>query len=395
MFSRGFISIGVTMGSTASADGALELFVCGRLCLLGEHSDWAGGFRSQNEGIEKGYCIVAGTNEGLWATVTPNEASRSVFTMTSTMDTGERRTRSFDLNDPASLLEEARAGGFWCHVAGTAHHMVSNFPIVGNGGITVDNHGTNLPVKKGLSSSAAVCVLVARAFSRVFHLDLTVRQEMDCAYNGERTTPSMCGKMDQACAFGPGKLSLLAFDGDDLDVTPIEDVGGHGFHFVLADLDASKDTVAILRDLQAAYPRHENIQKYQRLHELLGEFNAKTAAAAVDAIARGDAEELGRVYTRAQAAFDDRAGDVCPSQLGASGSPKLRSVINSERLRDAGMYGGKGVGSQGDGTVQLLCDGEAGMARCEEVLREDFGLTHTIRLVIPPHSSSSSRQEGS
>ena len=66
MFSRGFISIGVTMGSTASADGALELFVCGRLCLLGEHSDWAGGFRRQNEGIEKGYCIVAGTNEGLW-----------------------------------------------------------------------------------------------------------------------------------------------------------------------------------------------------------------------------------------------------------------------------------------------------------------------------------------
>ena len=393
MFSRGFISIGASMGSTASADGAsIELFVCGRLCLLGEHSDWAGGFRSQNEGIEKGYCIVAGTNEGLWATVTPNEASRSVFTMTSTMDTGERRTRSFDLNDRASLLEEARAGGFWCHVAGTAHHMVSNFPIVGNGGITVDNHGTNLPVKKGLSSSAAVCVLVARAFSRVFHLDLTIRQEMDCAYNGERTTPSMCGKMDQACAFGPGKLSLLAFDGDDLDVTPIEDVGGHGFHFVLADLDASKDTVAILRDLQAAYPRHENIQKYQRLHELLGEFNAKTAAAAVDAIARGDAEELGRVYTRAQAAFDDRAGDVCPSQLGAAGSPKLRSVINSERLRDAGMYGGKGVGSQGDGTVQLLCDGEDGMARCEEVLREDFGLTHTIRLVIPPHSSSSSER---
>ena len=93
----------------------------------------------------------------LFRSVTPNEASRSVFTMTSTMDTGERRTRSFDLNDRASLLEEAKAGGFWCHVAGTAHHMVSNFPIVGNGGITVDNHGTNLPVKKGLSSSAAVC----------------------------------------------------------------------------------------------------------------------------------------------------------------------------------------------------------------------------------------------
>ena len=35
------------------------------------------------------------------------------------------------------------------------------------------------------------------------------------------------------------------------------------------------------------------------------------------------------------------------------------------------------MGSQGDGTVQLLCRGEAGMAGCEEVLRRDFGLvTH-------------------
>ena len=115
-------------------------------------------------------------------------------------DTGERRTRTFNLRDPGSLLEEARAGGFWCHVAGTAHHMVTTFAAkiahVGVG-IAIDNYDTNLPVKKGLSSSAAVCVLVARAFSRVFDLGLTVRDEMDAAYRGERTTPSRCGRMDQ------------------------------------------------------------------------------------------------------------------------------------------------------------------------------------------------------
>ena len=175
------------------------MFVCGRLCLLGEHSDWAGGFRSSNPHIEKGYCLVAGTSEGLRATVSslPGPDASRVLSMTSTTDTGERRTRTFNLRDPGSLLEEARAGGFWCHVAGTAHHMVTTFgPKIAHS-IAIDNYDTNLPVKKGLSSSAAVCVLVARAFSRVFDLGLTVRDEMDAAYRGERTTPSRCGRMDQ------------------------------------------------------------------------------------------------------------------------------------------------------------------------------------------------------
>lgn len=179
------------------------MFVCGRLCLLGEHSDWAGGFRSSNPHIEKGYCLVAGTSEGLRAIVSslPGPDASRVLSMTSTTDTGERRTRTFNLRDPGSLLEEARAGGFWCHVAGTAHHMVTTFGAKIRGGIAIDNYDTNLPVKKGLSSSAAVCVLVARAFSRVFDLGLTVRDEMDAAYRGERTTPSRCGRMDQVSLF--------------------------------------------------------------------------------------------------------------------------------------------------------------------------------------------------
>ncbi|WP_365670668.1 galactokinase family protein [Okeania sp. SIO3I5] len=33
----------------------MKLFVPGRLCLFGEHSDWAGGYRLMNPQIEKGY----------------------------------------------------------------------------------------------------------------------------------------------------------------------------------------------------------------------------------------------------------------------------------------------------------------------------------------------------
>lgn len=84
-----------------------------------------------------------------------------------------------------------------------------------NKGIIIDNYKTTLPLSKGLSSSAAACVLAVRAFSKIFDLDLDVNQEMELAYLGETTTPSKCGRMDQCVAFG-NKPVLMIFDGDDL-----------------------------------------------------------------------------------------------------------------------------------------------------------------------------------
>lgn len=43
-------------------------------------------------------------------------------------------------------------------------------------GVTIDNHLTTLPLKKGLSSSAAVCVLVVRALCLAYGLELSVPQ---------------------------------------------------------------------------------------------------------------------------------------------------------------------------------------------------------------------------
>ena len=106
-------------------------------------------------------------------------------------------------------------------------------------GLVIDNYKTDLPVKKGLSSSAAVTVLVARAFNRVYDIKLTVRGEMELAYLGEIMTPSRCGRMDQCCAFGQN-LVLMTFDGDLLD-TEVIDIKGQ-LHVVIVDLKAAKDT---------------------------------------------------------------------------------------------------------------------------------------------------------
>ena len=174
----------------ADDDAPVELFVSGRVCLLGEHSDWAGGFRSANENIAQGKCLVVGTLEGLHSRVTRvrEESSGSGVTLRMTPvdhhgggGGDETRTCELPLDDPAALLVEAQGGGFWSHVAGTCHHLTTTSPhgatIAGAGhGLAIDNYRTTLPVKKGLSSSAAVCVLVARAFSHAYGLACTTRE---------------------------------------------------------------------------------------------------------------------------------------------------------------------------------------------------------------------------
>lgn len=52
----------------------------------------------------------------------------------------------------------------------------------------------DLPIKSGLSSSAAICVLVARAFNEMYELQLNTMGEMNIAFYGEQRTPSKMRK---------------------------------------------------------------------------------------------------------------------------------------------------------------------------------------------------------
>ena len=198
----------------------MELFVPGRICLFGEHSDWAGGYRRDYPEIEKGYTLISGTNQGLYARVSTSPS----LILRSTLPDGSVRTVELAMDD-ATLLKEAQSGAYWSYIAGVAYQIRQRHPHVG--GVTIDNYKTTLPVQKGLSSSAAVSVLTARAFNQLYGLSFDIRDEMEMAYLGEITTPSQCGRMDQGCAFGVRPI-LMTFDGDDLDVQPATgEVGGN------------------------------------------------------------------------------------------------------------------------------------------------------------------------
>ena len=53
---------------------AVEIFVPGRLCVMGEHSDWMAHY----PGVSRGATIVCSTIEGIFATCLLQEAPLSV-----------------------------------------------------------------------------------------------------------------------------------------------------------------------------------------------------------------------------------------------------------------------------------------------------------------------------
>jgi len=142
----------------------MKIFVPGRICLFGEHSDWAGGYRRVNAALEKGFTIICGTNQGIHAEVEPHPTA---LVLTATTPDGETRGPHEIPFEGKALLQEAQGGGFFSYAAGVAYQVLTNYRVRG---LVIRNFKTDLPIKKGLSSSAAISVLTARAFNRVYDL---------------------------------------------------------------------------------------------------------------------------------------------------------------------------------------------------------------------------------
>jgi UTP-glucose-1-phosphate uridylyltransferase len=210
-------------------------------------------------------------------------------------------------------------------------------------------------------------VLTARAFNRVYDLKLTIRGEMELAYQGEITTPSRCGRMDQGCAFGNRPI-LMTYDADHLDVEELH--VPKDMYFVIVDLHAQKDTMEILSRLNRCFPYAEG-ELERGVQQLLGPINRRIVHQATEALQASDAERLGSLMYEAQQFFDRYATPACPEELSA---PVLHSVLDHKALKPH-IWGGKGVGSQGDGTAQFLARSQADQKAVIEILERDFGMS--------------------
>ena len=355
-----------------------ELFVPGRLCLFGEHSDWAGKYRTMNADIVAGAAIVSGIEQGIYATVERDSHFSVISTAPEITDIWQDFSCRMDSHE---LKEVAKSGSFFCYCAGVASYMLEWYKV---GGVKITITKMTLPIKSGLSSSAAICVLVARAFNLMYNLNLSTMGEMNIAYWGELRTSSRCGRLDQACAFGVHPV-LMTFDAEEVEVKNFNIK--ETLHWVFSDLNGQKDTIKILTDLNKAFPFAEG-EREKNVQYALGELNQKTVKEAIRLMEDGQVEELGRLMTQAQADFDKYITPMCPSQLT---SPKMHNMLADERVK-ALTYGGKGVGSHGDGSVQFLAKSKECQNELVEYLKSKglhaYGLTiepkHTIRKAIIP-----------
>ena len=355
----------------------LKLFVPGRLCLFGEHTDWAGHYRTMNADIMPGASIVTGIEQGIYAEVEKS----TIFEMHSDAPELSDVWRDFSCRmSEQELKRVAKSGSFFSYCAGVASYMLEWYKV---GGVRIRITDMTLPMKSGLSSSAAICVLVARAFNLLYNLNLNTLGEMNIAYVGELRTSSRCGRLDQACAFGV-KPNLMTFDGDEIEVKSLN--VKKTLYWVFADLCAEKDTIRILSDLNKAYP-FATTEEEKNLHKALGEWNHDIVNKAIKYMASGDVESLGKLMSDAEAMFDKFIAPMSP----ALWAPKLHQVLQDPNIQPW-VWGGKGVGSHGDGSVQFLARSVEDQQRLVDYLNgqgmKAYPLTlnpvHTVRKAIIP-----------
>jgi galactokinase len=132
--------------------------------------------------VVEGYALVCGTNQGIYARARQHPNS---LILISSLNDGTRREFSCPM-DVQQLKDNAAKGEFFSYACGVAYEIATKYKVRG---VIIDNYKTDLPIAKGLSSSAAITVLVARAFNRLYDLKLTIQGEMDIAYHGEVSFP--------------------------------------------------------------------------------------------------------------------------------------------------------------------------------------------------------------
>lgn len=353
---------------------SIDLFVPGRICLFGEHSDWAGEYKAFNKKVASGEAIVTGINEGIYAKATKHHS----LIMKSELDNS---LFECEMNIE-KLTKFAKEGGYYSYACGVALYMFENYDV---DGIEINICKQTLPIKKGLSSSAAICVLIARAFNMLYNLKLDTLHEMEAAYYGELNTPSKCGRLDQACAFGINPISM-EFENGSITIENLKIRGN--FYWVFADLNGHKNTIRILTDLHKCFP-YPKTDVEKNVHIALGVINKEIIKKAKKFLENDDAKKLGELMNFSQKIFDDMILPASPEELK---SPIFHQVFEDVHIKKL-IYGAKGVGSHGDGCIQFLAKDLSSQTQLINYLESNlnmnaykFSITNVKRLhkaVIP------------
>jgi galactokinase len=168
--------------------------------------------------------------------------------------------------------------------------------------------------------------------------------------------------MDQVCAYGQIPV-FLTFDGDDMYVDEL--TPPCSIPMIIVDLKAGKNTRRILSDLNAYFPSTDG-KVGENVRYALGSKNRELLLKAREAINAGNSEKIGMLMCEAQDVFDRFVAPACLEELTA---PRLHQVLSFPKIQHL-VWGGKGVGSQGDGSAQFVAKSKQEREEAIEILKK-------------------------
>lgn len=315
----------------------------GRICLFGEHSDWASEFR-----LFDGCAIALPIDQGFIAQVQKS----NTFNFITSLGNYEAENLDELLICSQNLINPFR------YCCGTICYLKKFFPWIS--GLKLQTIKEDLPIKCGLSSSAAICILVVKAMDKLYNLNLSTKQIMNFSFQGEITARSYCGRMDQIGVFPKGIYKMFFSKEGDLNIQSLDI--SNDFYFFYVNLEGNKNTLKILDDLRNSYPHSSNLRKY------LGHNNIQIIKMAERFISAGDIKGLGLLLSESQLQFDNLVSNLSSALL----APKFHELQNDKELQNY-IYGGKEIGSHGDGTALFIAKSRYDIDRAISYIQKKYG----------------------
>jgi len=299
----------------------------GRICLLGDHCDWAGGASLVMPLAQLQTHVRFVPDGGQVLDVSSPCGDRPVQSRYALPIAADGWTDSADpLRYVAAVAASLEERGF----------------SLSGGQLSIES---NLPIGKGFSSSAALCVSVARALVGPTGQNLDNEAAARVAYEAERVRVGVaCGLMDQlACAFD--RPLLLEWDSDPIGIQPLQ--LGAQFHFVAGAFHVHGSAPHILSDFSRHHADPQPTDVAEAARACIAEWG-ELAHSGAKALMSGEVEVVGRAMWRTQELYSTEIAPRIPSMA----APALESVCTS--LRDAGAVGAKFTGAGGDRSVIAL-----------------------------------------
>lgn len=322
----------------------------GRVALLGEHCDWAGG---------------ASLAAPLPMRVTVRvEAGEADLLASSTLEGARLEGRW-----PAQGQVDRRGGPLRFIPACAAALAARGRPVRALR-LHIDS---DLPAGRGFSSSAALSLAVLDAMAQASGERLPELELAELAWHVERELLGVaCGRLDPLSSAlgraGGGSAVLLRWSSEGLPVEARPIRPGARLHLVVGAFAAPRDTPGILATLNRCVAgEHDDVQAIDGVREALAGF-AEEALASALAVSEGDTVALGQSMNRAQHAYERHLH----ARLPALRAPGL--VAACAALRETGALGAKFSGAGGDGSVVALARDASGARRARETMRA-LGLT--------------------